>query len=171
MPVPKSSTVEESSLNDSSSTREFANSLPNPTPYFEAWLKSLKPSAKPRNDLAPISEFRFEGTLRIDCYVAGVVRSQTGTLIAGETAEVYADIYVATAIIDGLLRGDIHATERVELRSNARVSGNIETPALAIQPGAVFEGRSSFGPATKQSSVTDDSDSSRLARIEIAVAG
>jgi len=55
-------------------------------------------------------------------------------------------IFVATAIVDGLLRGDIRATERVELGSQARVIGNIETPALAIQPGAMFEGQCHFLP-------------------------
>jgi cytoskeletal protein CcmA (bactofilin family) len=84
--------------------------------------------------------------LRLDGYLKGIVRSQAGTLIVSETAEVQGNIFVATAIIEGLLRGDIRATERVELGPGARVIGNIETPALAIQPGAVFEGQCHFAP-------------------------
>jgi len=141
--APESPTNRES-LADDSSRGEFADLPLDTTSYFEAWLDSLRPAPKIVDCPAPASQFNFEGTLRIDCYVAGVLRSQTGTLIVSETAELQANIFVATAIVDGLVRGDIRATERVELSSNARVIGNIETPALAIQPGAIFEGQCHF---------------------------
>jgi cytoskeletal protein CcmA (bactofilin family) len=151
VPAPESSTVStrESFLDDSARS-EFADSSPDTSPYFEAWLESLRPSSKTIDSPAPASQFNFEGTLRLDCYVTGVVRSQTGTVIISETAEVQANIFVATAIVDGLVRGDIRATERVELGSKARVIGNIETPALAIQPGAVFEGQCHFLPSPRK---------------------
>ena len=149
MAAPESQTNRES-LADDSSRGEFAGLPLDTTSYFEAWLDSLRPAPKIVDSPAPASQFNFEGTLRIDCYVAGVLRSQTGTLIVSETAELQANIFVATAIVDGLVRGDIRATERVELSSNARVIGNIETPALAIQPGAVFEGQCHFLPPTRK---------------------
>ena len=164
MSAPESSTVStrESFLNDPSRGGEFADFLPDTTPYFETWLESLRPSSKPIDSPAPASQFNFEGTLRIDCYVAGVLRSQTGTLIVSETAELQANIFVATAIVDGLVRGDIRATERVELSSNARVIGNIETPALAIQPGAIFEGQCHF------LSTPQKTDGEQIARSSLA---
>jgi cytoskeletal protein CcmA (bactofilin family) len=158
----------QSLLNDSS-RGEFAVSLLDTSPYFEAWLDSLRPSPKPIDD--PASQFKFEGTLRLDCYVTGVVRSQTGILIVSETAELRANIFVATAIIEGLIRGDIRATERVELGSKARVIGNIETRALAIQPGAMFAGECHYLPPRKNdaeqialSSVDDSTGSKGPAR-------
>jgi cytoskeletal protein CcmA (bactofilin family) len=154
MPAPESRG--QSLLNDSS-RGESGDSLPDTSSYFEAWLDSLRPSAKTVE-----SPFNFEGTLRIDCYVTGVVRSQTGTLIISETAELQANIFVATAIVDGLLRGDIRATERVELGSQARVIGNIETPALAIQPGAMFEGQCHFLPPPPRKN-----DDERIARSSV----
>jgi cytoskeletal protein CcmA (bactofilin family) len=157
MPAPESSG--QSLLNDS--TRgEFADSLPDTSPYFEAWLDSLRPPAKSTD-----SPFNFEGALTIDCYVTGVVRSQTGTLIISETAELQANIFVATAIVHGLVRGDIRATERVELTSQARVIGNIETPALSIQPGAMFEGQCHFlAPPTKNDGERSSVDESKGAK-------
>jgi cytoskeletal protein CcmA (bactofilin family) len=161
-------TVEDSPLNQSSTSGEFADSLPDTSSYFEAWLEDLMPALAPHQNLVPAQlavddapppgELRFEGTLRVDCYVTGQLRSLTGTLIVSETAEVESDIVVATAIIDGFLHGDIHATERVELQSHARVIGNIESPALAIQPGAVFEGQCHF-LSSPFKSATGDSDS------------
>jgi cytoskeletal protein CcmA (bactofilin family) len=159
--------VVDSPLNQAFTSSEFADFLPDTSRHFEAWLENLKPAletagnpalARPLavdNTPAP-GELRFEGTLRIDCYVTGSLRSLTGTLIVSETAEVESDVAVATAIIDGFLRGDINASERVELQSHARVIGNIESPALTIQPGAVFEGRCDF-PASLFNSDTHNS--------------
>jgi cytoskeletal protein CcmA (bactofilin family) len=79
--------------------------------------------------------------LWVDSYLAYLLHSQTGTLIVSKTGEVEADIVAAVVIIDGLVRGNICASERVELQSHAQVIGDIESPAVAIQPGAVFEGQ------------------------------
>ena len=146
---------------------ESSNSLPETSTYFADWLESIQPQISSEVDSGPANqslpaparssgpapvpgEFRFEGTLRVDCYVTGQMRSQTGTLVVSETGEVDTDLFVPAAIIDGVVRGNIKATEQVELGSNARVIGNIETPSLAIQPGAVFEGRCHFVPAAEK---------------------
>ena len=151
-------TTDESFLNHSS---EFAAPLPDTSTYFDAWLESIQPILTAAENPVPATEtfptpepvpgpppapgeFRWEGTLRVDCYITGLVRSPKGTLILTETGEVDTDLFVAVAIIDGLVRGDLKATERVELGRSARVIGNIETPSLAIQPGAVFEGHCHF---------------------------
>ena len=106
----------------------------------------------------PPREIAFEGTLRINGYVAGVVRSHEGDLIVDATGEVDADIFVNYAKIYGCVRGDIRATEKVELGGSARVVGDIETLALSIQPGAVFEGRCIFTQPAAPGE-TDDSGS------------
>ena len=153
--------VEESPLNQSSTTGEYVDSLPDTSQYFEAWLEDLKPSLEPQpaqptvtNSAAP-GEIRFEGTLFVDGYASGFLRAPTGTLIIGESGEVEADIVVAIAIIDGLLCGSIHATESIVLGSHARVFGDIESPALSIQPGAVFEGQCHFLPPPYQADGED----------------
>ena len=127
-------------LDQSSTSSGFADSLPD---TFAAWLNNLELEEKIA-PAQPPGEVRFEGTLWVDGYLAGRLRSLTGTLFIGESGEVESDIVVGAAIIDGVLHGDIHATERVELQSHARVFGNIESPALTIQPGAVFEGQCRF---------------------------
>jgi cytoskeletal protein CcmA (bactofilin family) len=162
--------VEDSRLSQPSTSSEFPDFLPDASSYFEAWLEDLKPTLElqknlvpaPLADAPPAGELRFEGTLRVDCYLTGRLRSLTGTLIVSETAEIESDIFVATAIIDGVMHGDIHATERVELQSHAKVFGYIESPALAIQPGAVFEGQCHFLPSPFQSAKVDsDGEESR----------
>jgi cytoskeletal protein CcmA (bactofilin family) len=148
--------VEESSLKRSSNPFRSVDIPSDPSQYFDAWLKELKPAfdlneksaskhlSRSSEKPSSLDEFRFEGTLRIDCSVAGRIRSATGTLIVAESGRAEADISVAVAIIEGQASGKIHALERVELGSHARVIGDIETPAISIQPGAIFEGRCIF---------------------------
>jgi len=93
-------------------------------------------------------EITFEGALRINGYAAGVIRSNQGSLIVEAGGEIDANISVQDATIYGCVRGDIHAKLKVELRGSARVVGDIETVALSIEPGAVFEGRCIFVPAS-----------------------
>jgi len=87
----------------------------------------------------------FEGTLkfdelvRLDGIFSGEVNS-SDTLIAGETAQINGKIHVGTIILSGQFKGEIVATQLVELRSSARVEGTIETPALKIEEKAIFNG-------------------------------
>jgi cytoskeletal protein CcmA (bactofilin family) len=85
-------------------------------------------------------ETSFQAMLRIDGHLTGRVSSESGTLIVGATGKVDANIAVAAAIISGTVNGDIVATEKLELGRSARVIGNIQTPRLVIEDGAVFEG-------------------------------
>ena len=121
---------------------------------FEDWLNVSEASqtetdhpATNQSDVAlPAQprEIAFEGTLRINGYAAGIIRSNEGRLIVDAAGEVDADISVQYAMIYGCVRGDIRAKEKVELGGSARVVGDIETVALLIEPGAVFEGRCIF---------------------------
>ena len=158
------STAEHARLNPGSTSGELGESFSDTSSYFEAWLAEIKPAPEPQEDLPPApAEFRFEGTLRLDGHVKGLVHSLTGTLILSRDAELESDIVVGTAIIDGCLRGDIQATERVELLSRARVMGNISSPALAIQPGAVFDGECHFLSSSKSAGANSDGQESQPA--------
>lgn len=85
-------------------------------------------------------EINFKGMMRVDGRLSGRVNSSDGTLIVSSGGKVEAQIAVAVAKINGTVEGDITATERVELGRTARVSGNLQTPALVVEEGAIFEG-------------------------------
>jgi cytoskeletal protein CcmA (bactofilin family) len=85
-------------------------------------------------------EANFKGMLRVDGHLSGQVKSEGGTLIVGNNGQVDADIEVAIATIHGAVNGDITASQRLELGRAAKVNGNITTPSLIIEQGAVFEG-------------------------------
>ena len=82
----------------------------------------------------------FKDTVRIDGSFTGEIRSEN-TLIVGETGEIQATIHSKSVMISGTVVGDVYASQRVTLHKTARVQGNMETPCLAIEDGAVFNGQ------------------------------
>ena len=85
-------------------------------------------------------EANIKAMMRTDGHLSGRVSSSSGTLIVGANGKVDANIEVAVAVIHGTINGDIIATQRLELGRAAKVNGNIQTPSLVIEQGAVFEG-------------------------------
>lgn len=85
-------------------------------------------------------EANFKAMLRVDGQLSGRVNSETGTLIVGSHGQVDANIEVAIATIHGTVNGDIIATQRLEMGRAAKVNGNVQTPSLMIEQGAIFEG-------------------------------
>lgn len=85
-------------------------------------------------------EANFKAMMRVDGHFSGRITSTSGTLIVGNNGKVDANIEVAIAIIHGNINGDIIATQRLELGRAAKVNGNIQTPSLVIEQGAIFEG-------------------------------
>lgn len=85
-------------------------------------------------------EATFRAMLRVDGHFTGRITSDDGTLIVGTGGHVDADIEVAIAVINGTINGDIIASQRLELGRAAKVNGNIQTPSLIVEQGAIFEG-------------------------------
>jgi cytoskeletal protein CcmA (bactofilin family) len=85
-------------------------------------------------------ESSFKSLLRVDGRFSGRINSTTGTLIVGAGGQVDANIDVSVAMIHGVVNGDIIAGQRIELGRAAKLNGNITTPSLVIEQGAVFEG-------------------------------
>jgi len=85
-------------------------------------------------------EANFKAMMRVDGHFSGRITSSSGTLIVGNNGKVDANIEVAIAVIHGTINGDIIATQRLELGRAGKVTGNIQTPSLVIEQGAIFEG-------------------------------
>jgi len=81
----------------------------------------------------------FEGQVRIDGKFSGQIFTKD-TLVIGEGARVNAEVNAGTVIVNGLVEGNIRATQLIELHNPGRVKGNMETPALSIDKGVMFEG-------------------------------
>jgi len=84
-------------------------------------------------------ELEFEDTMRIDGKFNGKITSKN-ELIVGEAAQIDGDIHVGRIAISGTVVGKIVADQRVEIHRNGKVYSDIDTPALIIEEGAVFQG-------------------------------
>jgi len=73
---------------------------------------------------------KFEGNL-----------STRGKLTVGKNAEVIADISGEDVTISGIVKGKIRAMEVLRFTSTAQVVGDIQTPKLSVEEGAIFRGK------------------------------
>lgn len=89
-------------------------------------------------------DISFQTMLRIDGQLTGRIISETGTITIGATGQVDANIAVAAAVINGTVNGDIVATEKLQLGRTAHVIGNVQTPRLLLEDGAILEGNCSM---------------------------
>jgi cytoskeletal protein CcmA (bactofilin family) len=81
---------------------------------------------------------RFRGSFRIDGFFKGRIESDA-MLIIGDKGKVDAEIVVNHVVINGEVRGNIKAAERVEINSQGRVYGTVSTPKLIVEEGAYLE--------------------------------
>ena len=81
----------------------------------------------------------FEGAVRVDGVLEGEVITDD-TFIIGTAANVKAEVKANIVIVMGRVEGKIEAKERCEVRVGSRVSGEIFTPSIYIEEGAVFNG-------------------------------
>ncbi|HWC76324.1 MAG TPA: polymer-forming cytoskeletal protein [Blastocatellia bacterium] len=90
-------------------------------------------------------DISFADQLQVEGKVVGKVTSPGGTLVIGETGELEAQVDVGICVIHGALYGDLIAKARVEIRKNGKVSGDVITPTLVVEEGAVFNGAIRMG--------------------------
>ena len=80
-------------------------------------------------------------SLRIDGTLIGNIK-EAANVIIGETAKVKGNINANYIVIDGIVEGNITATECIELLSKSKVTGDLTTTILSINEGAIFKGKS-----------------------------
>ena len=106
-----------------------------------AWQEvrvSLGPDAEVTGKLSFVTATRIEGKLK------GEVRA-SGLLVVGPQAIVHATVEAANLVVLGELRGQVQGAGRVEICAGGRLYGDVETKALVVQEGAMFEGQSRMG--------------------------
>lgn len=81
----------------------------------------------------------FSGIARISGSVIGSIYSND-MIIISDTAVVNADISAKIIIIHGIVKGDIRASSRVEIKAPARFEGTITSPSLKVESGVIFHG-------------------------------
>ncbi len=86
----------------------------------------------------------FSGGLHLDGTVKGNVGGEAdtqSTLTVSEQGRIEGDVRVDNLILNGTVVGDVYANERVELATNARVSGTVYYRLLEMAMGAEVNGK------------------------------
>lgn len=133
---------------------------PNPVPLSQP-ARSSEPAVRPapapasiaaqsvlKAGLAVKGEIRGSDSLYVDGLVEGSIHltggritvGPNGRVIAGAASGKSACIQAGEVVVQGSVQGHIHAADRVEIRANGNVAGDISTLRVSIEDGAIFRG-------------------------------
>ena len=107
-------------------------------------------------------EIKSDSNIRIDGRVKGTINVR-GRLIVGTSGVVEGDVTCQSSDIEGTVNGKITCADLLSLKATAKLSGDINTKKLAIEPGAIFTGNCSMGGGVvKEMSPSMRSDAPRV---------
>ena len=116
--------------------------------------------------------------LTIDGDVEGSVEMQEHRLTVGPNGKVKASIKAREVIVLGTVHGNVETTDKLEIRKDAKLVGDIKTARIVIEDGAYFKGnvdilraevsRASAAPAPKPQAVPSPAPSATPAGAQMA---
>jgi cytoskeletal protein CcmA (bactofilin family) len=89
---------------------------------------------------------KSSGSIRIDGKLDGDLNC-TGDATIGNSANIKGNMNVNSVSIAGTVNGNITAKDRIEMKSSARVMGDIKAKRLAVEDGVTFVGKSEVNPS------------------------
>lgn len=90
-------------------------------------------------------ELTFEKAVRVDGKVEGKIVTK-GQLAISQGGKVQAEVQAGSVIVEGDVIGNLHASDRIELRRSARLRGDLRASKLLVAEGASFVGQCHVGP-------------------------
>src|SRR5688500_7248664 len=87
--------------------------------------------------------------LTIEGQVEGKIELRQNVLTIGPNAKIKAQVFAKAIIVQGEVHGNVAASERVDIRDNGSVDGDLSAPRVAIADGAHFRGSIDMKPSAK----------------------
>jgi cytoskeletal protein CcmA (bactofilin family) len=92
--------------------------------------------------------------LQIDGKVEGPVSVRGHRLTVGRSGQLTSEVNARELVVFGKVTGNVNATDRVEIKKDGGVIGDIQTTRISIEDGAIFKGRIEIDrPGSKPASV------------------
>jgi cytoskeletal protein CcmA (bactofilin family) len=88
--------------------------------------------------------------LQIDGKVDGPISLDGHQLTVGPSAVLNSEIHAGEVVVFGKVVGNVHARDRVDVKTDGSVIGDISTARISIEDGAHFKGRIEIDPAKSQ---------------------
>jgi cytoskeletal protein CcmA (bactofilin family) len=97
-------------------------------------------SARLGSSLHVKGEITGSEDLLIDGSVEGLIQLDERKLTVGATAKVTADIIAREVVVYGTVKGNLRAKDRIEIKKDGSVNGDLTTSRIMIEDGAYFKG-------------------------------
>jgi cytoskeletal protein CcmA (bactofilin family) len=101
---------------------------------------SDRASARLGSSLHVKGEISGSEDLLIDGSVEGLIQLDERKLTVGATAKVTADIIAREVVVYGTVKGNLRAKDRIEIKKDGSVNGDLTTSRIMIEDGAYFKG-------------------------------
>ncbi len=90
-----------------------------------------------------VGDIHFEGGLHVDGLVEGNInaRDAGSRLSISERGQVQGEVRVPEIMLNGMVKGDVYAGERIELGVKAKVEGNVYYNLIRMEAGATVNGK------------------------------
>ncbi len=104
------------------------------------------PDPEPRNTATIGKAVKINGQiftkedLYVDGDVEGTIESQDNKVTIGPNGRVQAGIRAREVVILGQVQGNVEASDKVDIRKDAKLVGDITTSRISIEDGALFKG-------------------------------
>jgi cytoskeletal protein CcmA (bactofilin family) len=120
---------------------------PAATPSFDARTTAATPGAIPNTEQATIGkslvvkgEVSGSESLYIDGKVEGAINLAGNRVTVGRNGQVAANISAREIVVLGKVRGNCQASDRVDIRSEGSLTGDVIAARISIEDGAFFKG-------------------------------
>ena len=120
---------------------------PAATPAFTSGASAATPGAIPNSEQATIGkglvikgEISGSESLFVDGKVEGTINLPGNRVTIGRNGQVAANITSREIVVLGKVRGNITATDRVDIRSEGALTGDVTAARISIEDGAFFKG-------------------------------
>jgi cytoskeletal protein CcmA (bactofilin family) len=111
---------------------------------------SARNSARLGASLAIKGHITGSEDLQIDGKIDGPITLRGHQLTVGPTAQLNSEIHAGEVIVYGKVVGNVHARERVDVKTDGSIVGDISTARISIEDGAHFKGRIEIDPTKTQ---------------------
>ena len=127
-------------------TRPLQEAAHAPTAHAPMPAPISRPEPTPPRQVAAIGasmtikgDIRASEELLVDGEVEGTLESQS-LITVGPSGKVRSDIKAREVIIFGMVRGNVEVSEKIAIRDQGNLVGNIKTAGISIDDGAYFKG-------------------------------
>jgi cytoskeletal protein CcmA (bactofilin family) len=158
-------------------TKETQSEVPGTSPSKDSRIPSapvntaagIRPSSPTARTLACLGstivvkgEISSDEDLQIDGKVEGPISLRGHRLIVGRTANLNSEITASEVIVYGNASGNLRARDRVEIKKDGQLIGDITTARISIEDGAYFKGHIEIERAQSSAQGSKEKDTAEI---------